>query len=161
MEKRTKIILGVAAVGVAYFFLRHAKVGINLGQKLSKLTNYNCGVLTTGGSGYTIYTNTLSCDAKKVCESYGREYVGTECNAAKSNSPYYTFIKETTPSSSSLLLEPTLNSRTFKVGDIYQGNFGRDYNGVGTVLIFDKYDKILGQPELGFVPAENLVQIQN
>lgn len=150
MEKRTKIILGVAAVGVAYFFLRHAKVGINLGQKLSKLTNYNCGVLTTGGSGYTIYTNTLSCDAKKVCESYGREYVGTECNAGKSNSPYYKFIKET-----------TLNSRIFKVGDIYQGNFGRDYNGVGTVLIFDKYDKILGQPALGEVPAENLVRIQN
>ena len=96
MEKNTKIILGVATVGVAYFFLRHAKVGINLGQKLSKLTNYNCGVLTTGGSGYTMYTNSLSCDAKKVCEANGREYEGTECNAGKSNSPSHTFIKETT-----------------------------------------------------------------
>ena len=151
MEKNKKILLVVASVGVAYFFVRHSKVGIFLGKTLSKLTNYHCGVITTGGvtKDLLIYTNTFSCDAKKVSEAYGREYVDGKSNAGKSNSPYYKFIKET-----------TLNSRTFKVGDIYQGNFGTDYYGVETVLIFDKYDKILGQPPLGEVPAEN-VQIIN
>ena len=149
MEKQTKIILGVASVGVAYFLLRHSKVGIFLGKTLAKVTNYHCGVITTGGLNYEMYTNSFSCDAKKVSQAYGREYVDGKSNAEKSNSPYYKFIKET-----------TLNSRTFKVGDIYQGNFGTDYYGVETVLIFDKYDKILGQPPLGEVPSEN-VQIIN
>jgi hypothetical protein len=148
MEKNKKILLGLASVGVVYFFLRHSKVGIYLGKGLSKLTNYRCGVITTGGMGFQMYTNSLSCDAKKVSEAYGREYVDGKSNAGKSNSPYYKFIKET-----------TLNSRIFKVGDIYQGNFGTDYYGVETVLIFDKYDKILGQPALGEVPAKNVERV--
>jgi hypothetical protein len=148
MEKNKKILLGLASVVVVYSLVRHSKVGIFLGKTLSKVTNYHCGVITTGGGGFEIYTNSFSCDAKKVSQAYGRDYVDGKSNAGKSNSHYYKFIKET-----------TLNSITFKVGDIYQGNPNRDYYGVERVLIFDKYDKILGQPPLGEVPAENVQMI--
>jgi hypothetical protein len=91
MEKNKKILLGLASVVVVYSLVRHSKVGISLGKGLSKLTNNRCGVITTGG-GWKIYTNTFTCDAKKVCESrdadaeaiYGREYVDNQCNARKS-----------------------------------------------------------------------------
>jgi len=68
MEKNKKILLGLASVVVVYSLVRHSKVGIYLGEQLSKLTNNRCGVITTGG-GWKIFTNSFSCDAKKVSKS--------------------------------------------------------------------------------------------